>query len=34
MLEMVMNTFYAIGAAVSAALLIYLTVALLKAEDL
>lgn len=29
-----MNTFYIIGAAVSAGLLIYLILALLKAEDL
>ena len=29
-----MNTFYVIGALVSAGLLIYLVVALLKAEDL
>ena len=29
-----MNTFYIIGAAVSACLLVYLVVALLKAEDL
>lgn len=29
-----MNTFYVIGAAVSAALLVYLVVALLKAEEL
>lgn len=29
-----MNTFYVIGAAVSAGLLLYLIVALLKAEDL
>jgi K+-transporting ATPase KdpF subunit len=29
-----MNTFYIIGAVVSACLLVYLTIALLKAEDL
>ena len=29
-----MNTFYVVGALVSAALLVYLVVALLKAEDL